>query len=340
MAGTRRRTGRADTGRSDARRSDTGRSDARRSDARRADGGRGRSARRTAARREGAAWVGELRALWTLPVWAAAAAASALTLGLVARLWIAGAPYGAVDPSVAALTSLPAALRAAAWQSATLLGLLLTAVVVATGPGQSLESGTWSALRLFENRVGVLWARKTAAVLTLGFAAQLATGLLLWLGTSALARLWPVRPPTPRPGFGGAAPALPPDPLPVESATWGQALGALAAALLVQFLYVSLAGCAAALLRSVVGTLALGAGPLLVTAPLVMLPVAPYLPHRWIAELLGLPSEAQYQLYLWNQAPPDASPLTAGLALAAAAVLAAVAARAALRSERALRPVD
>ncbi|MGW6407270.1 hypothetical protein ACWF95_08885 [Streptomyces vinaceus] len=113
-----------------------------------------------------------------------------------------------------------------------------------------------------------------------------------------------------------------------------------AAVLLVQLLFISLAALAAALLRSVIGTLALGIGPLLVTAPLVLLPAAPFLPHRWIADLLNLPPEAQYQLYLWNQAPPDPAPLSGCIALAAAAALAGAAAWAALRSERALRPVD
>ncbi|MEV7580881.1 hypothetical protein ACIRUY_19265 [Streptomyces erythrochromogenes] len=295
--------------------------------------------RRRPTRAEGAAWAGELRALWTAPVWGATAVATAVSLGLVVRLWMAGASYGVLDPSVSALTSLPAALRAAAWQSGTLLGLLLTAVVIATGLGQSLEGGTWGALRLFENRVGVLWARRIGAALALSLAGQVVTGVLLWLSTSALARLSPVRPRTIPPGFGGGTVETVP-PLPAESATWGQAVGAIAGALLVQLLFISLAGLGAALLRSVIGTLALGAGPLLVTAPLVMLPVAPFLPHRWIADLLNLPPEAQYELYVWNQVPPDPSPLAGGLALAGVAVLAAVAAWAALRSERALRPVD
>lgn len=295
--------------------------------------------RRRPARWEGTAWAGELRALWTAPLWGATAAVMLLALTLVGRLWMAGASYGVLDPSVSALTSLPSALRAAAWQFATLLGLVLTGMVVATGLGQTLEGGTWSALRLFENRVGVLWARKAGAVLALSLASQIVTGVLLWLSTSTYARLWPVRPRAVPTGFaGGAVHAS--DPLPVESATWGQAAGAIAAALLVQLLFISLAALAAALLRSVIGTLALGIGPLLVTAPLVLLPAAPFLPHRWIADLLNLPPEAQYQLYLWNQAPPDPAPLTGCLALAGAAALAGVAAWAALRSERALRPVD
>lgn len=295
--------------------------------------------RRRPTRGEATAWAGELRALWTAPVLGATAAVMVVALALVVRLWTAGASYGVLDPSVSALTSLPSALRAAAWQFATLLGLLLTGVVVATGLGQTLEGGTWGALRLFENRAGVLWARKVGAVLALSLATQIVTGVVLWLGASGLARLWPVRPRAVSPAFSGGAVHAPPS-LPVETATWGQAAGAIAAALLVQVLFISLAGCAAALLRSVIGTLALGAGPLLVTAPLVLLPAAPFLPHRWIADLLGLPAEAQYQLYLWNQAPPDPAPLTGGLALAGVAAVAAVAAWAALRSERALRPVD
>ncbi|MFK0259615.1 hypothetical protein [Streptomyces sp. NPDC090445] len=296
------------------------------------------AARATSAAR--AAWAGELRALWTVPVWGATAAVVAVALALVGRLWMAGASYGVLDPSVSALASLPSALRAAAWQFATLLGLVLTGVAVASGLGQTLEGGTWSALRLFENRVGVLWARKVGALLALSLAGQIVTGLLLWLTVSAFARLWPVRPRAVPPGFSGGGAVHTPPPLPVETATWDQAAGAIAGALLVQFVFISLAGVAAALLRSVIGTLALGIGPLLVTAPLVMLPAAPFLPHRWIADLLNLPSEAQYQLYFWNQAPPDPSPLTGGLGLAGLAASAAVAAWAGLRSERALRPVD
>ncbi|WP_432125295.1 hypothetical protein [Streptomyces sp. bgisy082] len=297
--------------------------------------------RRRPRRGPAAAWVGELRALWTVPVWGAVAVAALVVLACVGRLWTAGASYGVIDPSVAALTSLPSALRAAAWQFATLVGLLVTAVVVATGLGQTLEGGTWGALRLFENRVGVLWARKAGAALALALAALIATGVLLWLTTSALSRVWPVRPRAVPPGFAGDAPTTvaAPDAL-VESASWGQASAAIASAVLVQFLFVALTGLAAALLRSVIGTLALGVGPLLVTAPLVLLPAAPFLPHRWIADLLSLPSEAQYQLYFWNQAPPDPSPLVGGCAIAGAAVLTAAAAWAALRSERALRPVD
>ncbi|MFD7631420.1 hypothetical protein ACFV7Q_36340 [Streptomyces sp. NPDC059851] len=296
--------------------------------------------RRRPTRREGAAWAGELRALWTAPVWGATAAVMVVALALVGRSWMAGASYGVIDPSVAALTSLPSALRAAAWQFATLLGLVLTAVAVATGLGQTLEGGTWSALRLYENRVGILWARKIGALLALSLAAQIVTGVVLWAGASAFAWLWPVRPRAVPPGLGGGGAVHAPPPLPVETATWGQAVGAIVGALLVQFLFISLAGVAAALLRSVIGTIALGVGPLLVTAPLVMLPAAPFLPHRWIADVLNLPSEAQYQLYFWNQAPPDPAPLIGGLGLAGLAAAAAVAAWAGLRSERALRPVD
>ncbi|MGW1772114.1 hypothetical protein [Streptomyces sp. NPDC002104] len=263
-----------------------------------------------------------------------------LVLVPVWRLWLVGSSYGVIDPSVAALTSLPSALRAAAWQFSTLVGLLLTALVIATGLGQTLEGGTWSALRLFESRVRVLWARKAGSVLALSLASLIATGVLLWLTTSALSHLSPVRPRVRPPGFADATAAMVVPTPPVETASWGEALAAVAAAVLVQFLFVALSGLAAALLRSVIGTLALGVGPMLVTAPLVLLPAAPFLPHRWIADLLKLPSEAQYQLYFWNQAPPDPSPVAGGLALAAAAVLAAVAAWAALRSERSLRPVD
>lgn len=145
-------------------------------------------------------------------------------------------------------------------------------------------------------------------------------------------------PPRGAPAFAGGAVHTPP-PLPAESATWGQAAGAIAAALLVQLLFVSLAGLAAALLRSVIGTLALGIGPLLVTAPLVLLPVAPFLPHRWIADLLNLPPRPSTSSTSGTR-PARSRTLTGCLALAGAAALAGGAAWAALRSERALRPVD
>ncbi|MFD7440562.1 hypothetical protein [Streptomyces sp. NPDC059909] len=201
-----------------------------------------------------------------------------------------------MDHSVASLAQPAAALRASAWQNSTLLGLLLSGVLVAMGLGQALEGGTWSMLRLHEHRVGRLLLRKAGAVLVALLTAQVVTAVALWSGVHALAQGFPVRSRMLPDGVGAVRPALP------DMVSWGDAATAVASALLVQVFFVATTACAAALMRSVIGSLALGLGPIVVTAPLVLLPAAPLLPHRWIADLLELPPEAQYQLYFWNQA--------------------------------------
>ncbi|WP_351234258.1 hypothetical protein [Streptomyces sp. NPDC002133] len=282
----------------------------------------------------GKAWAGELRALWNAPVWAVVSGVGLVSFLTVSRIWLAGAEYGVVDSSVASLTQPAAALRASAWQISTLLGLLLTGVLVATTLGQALEGGTWSMLRLHEHRVSRLLFRKAGAVLLALLTAQLMTAVLLCMGVILLSRIFPIQ------SRVGAHGNRVPSPTSADVVTWGEAAAAVASTMLVQILFVAMTACAAALLRSVIGTLALGLGPILVTSPLVLLPVAPLLPQRWVADLLGLPSEAQFQLYFWNQAPPDPDPAIGGLALAASAVLLMAAAWHLLRSERSLKPVD
>ncbi|MFD7442231.1 hypothetical protein [Streptomyces sp. NPDC059909] len=272
--------------------------------------------------------------LWNAPVWGVIAATGLLSLLRVSHIWIAGADYGVVDNSVASLKQPAAALQAAAWQFSTLLGLLCAGILVGTGLGQALEGGTWSMLRLHEQRVSMLLFRKIAAALIVQTSGLVLTAGALWAGVITLSRVFPVRART-LPSGAGAVHPVPPDVV-----TWGDAFAAVASALLVQIFFIAMIACATALLRSVIGSLALGLGPIVVTAPLVLLPVAPLLPHRWIADLLNLPSEAQYQLYFWNQAPPNPSTTVGGLALGATAALLLAAAWSLLRSEHALKPVD
>ncbi|MER6255100.1 hypothetical protein ABT224_27490 [Streptomyces sp. NPDC001584] len=92
--------------------------------------------------------------------------------------------------------------------------------------------------------------------------------------------------------------------------------------------------------RNSIGPLALGIGPWLVTAPLLLLPVGPFVPHAWIAGLMSLPGEAQYRLYFWVQATGRSSSAVGAALVAGFAAAAAFLAQLLLRSERVLRPID
>ncbi|MFF3086562.1 hypothetical protein ACFVRB_16145 [Streptomyces nojiriensis] len=251
--------------------------------------------------------------------------------------WWGGAEFGAQHPTVGALVEPASALRAAAWQSATLGGLLLATVIVTIGGAQLIESGTWGALRLYENRSHVLYGRRLCAAVVFLAAVQLVNGLTLWtvMRGMALLRPTPTRPPT---AFDTGTPAL--GLADAGSAGWAEALTATGGALLVQTLYLSLGWCAAALLRNSIGTLSLGIGPWLVTAPLLLLPVGPFVPHAWIASLMSLPGETQYRLYFWSQATGQSSSAVGAVLVAAFAAAAAFLAQLLLRSERVLRPID
>lgn len=286
--------------------------------------------------RRSVAWRGELRALWVPPVYVTGALLVAATAAAGAGKWWGGAEFGRQHPTVAALVEPASALRAAAWQSATLGGLLLATVIVTIGVAQFIESGTWGALRLYEHRTHVLYGRRLCAALGFLAVVQVVSGLTLWIvmrGTAAL-RPTPTLPPN---AFDTGSPS---GLLDAGPAGWGEALAAMGGALLVQALYLSVAWCAAALLRNSIGTLALGVGPWLVTAPLLLLPIGPFLPHAWIANLMALPGEGQYRFYFWVQESPQPSPAV-GAALVAGCIGAlALAAHLLLRSERVLRPVD
>ncbi|WP_030722419.1 ABC transporter permease [Streptomyces sp. NRRL S-237] len=282
-------------------------------------------------------WKGEFRALRVPPVYLTAVLLILATAAAGAQKWWGGAEFGFQHPTVGALVEPASALRAAAWQSSTFGGLLLATVIVTIGGAQLIESGTWGVLRLYEHRSHVLHGRRLCAAVVFLALVQLANGLTLWIVMRVMAALrpTPTRPPT---AFDTGTSAL--GVLDAGSAGWGEALTATAGALLVQTLYLSLGWCAAALLRNSIGALALGIGPWIVTAPLLLLPIGPYVPHAWIATLMSLPGEAQYRLYFWVQATGDGSPTVRAALVVGCAAAAAFLAQLLLRSERVLRPID
>ncbi|MET9963014.1 hypothetical protein ABZ128_28770 [Streptomyces sp. NPDC006326] len=237
---------------------------------------------------------------------------------------------------MAALVEPASALRAAAWQSSTFGGLLLATVIVTIGVAQFIESGTWSALRLYEHRTHVLYGRRLCAALGFLAVVQVVNGLTLWIVMRGMAVLRPTPSAPPHSFDSGATSGV----LDAGSADWGEALTAMGGALLVQALYLSVGWCAAALLRNSIGTLALGAGPWLVTSPLLLLPIGPFLPHAWIANMMTLPGEGQYRLYFWVQATPQPSQAVSAALVAGCTVAFALLAQLLLRSERVLRPID
>ncbi len=287
--------------------------------------------------RRGIVWTGEFRVLRVPPVYLTAVLLIVATAAAGALKWWGGAEFGAQHPTVGALVEPASALRAAAWQSSTFGGLLLATVIVTTGGAQLIESGTWGVLRLYEHRSHVLYGRRLCTAVVFLAVVQLVNGLTLWIVMRGMAALrpTPTRPPTAfdtgTPGLGMAD---------AGSAGWAEALTATGGALLTQTLYLSLGWCAAALLRNSIGALALGIGPWLVTAPLLLLPVGPFVPHAWIAGLMSLPGEAQYRLYFWVQATPDSSPASGAALVAGCTAAAAFLAPLLLRSERVLRPID
>ncbi|MFJ2753359.1 hypothetical protein [Streptomyces sp. NPDC087297] len=260
----------------------------------------------------------------------------AATAAAGARKWWGGAAFGHQHPTVAALVEPASAVRAAAWQSATMGGLLLATVIVTIGVAQFIESGTWGALRLYEHRTHVLYGRRLCAALGFIAVVQVVNGLTLWIVMRGMAVLRPT-PSLPPNAFDTGSTS---DVLDAGSAGWGEALTAMGGALLVQALYLSVGWCAAAFLRNSIGTMALGAGPWLVTAPLLLLPIGPFLPHAWIANLMDLPGEAQYRLYFWVQVSPEPSPTVSAALVAVCTAAFALLAQLLLRSERVLRPID
>ncbi|MGW6984424.1 hypothetical protein ACWGE1_34080 [Streptomyces sp. NPDC054932] len=286
--------------------------------------------------RPSVAWRGELRALWVPPVYVTGALMVVATSAAGARWWWGGAAFGYQHPTVAALVEPASALRAAAWQSATLGGLLLTTVIVTIGVAQFIESGTWGALRLYEHRTHVLYGHRLCAALGFLAVVQVVSGLTLWIVVRGMAVLRPTPELPPNAFDSGSASVV----LDAGSAAWSEAFTAMGGALLVQALYLSVGWCAAALLRSSIGTLALGAGPWLVTAPLLLLPIGPFVPHAWIANLTALPGEAQYRLYFWVQASAQPSQAAGAALVAGCTAVFALLAQPLLRSERVLRPID
>ncbi|MGW4824878.1 hypothetical protein ACWEP4_39695 [Streptomyces sp. NPDC004227] len=229
-----------------------------------------------------------------------------------------------------ALVTPAGALQAAAWHHASLLGLVLAALLAGVVLAEGLESGTWPLVRLYQARVWLLMVRKLAVVLFLAMLSMAVTAAVLW---TAIRICQVVEPP------GGprhlSAPSHPASPK-VDLPGWGDALAACAKALLVLSFFAALTLCAAAAARAVITAAVLGAGPLAATLPLVTTDFRVWTPHYWIAAWMELPEHTQWNLYWWSSTPgsPDTTTALAVLFTSSGALL--VVTWLLLRAERSL----
>ncbi|MFJ6000234.1 hypothetical protein [Streptomyces sp. NPDC092370] len=230
-----------------------------------------------------------------------------------------------LDASITALATPAGALQAAAWHHSSLLGLLFVAMLCAVVLAEGLESGTWPLVRLYQGRVWLLVVRKIVVVLFFAMLSMVVTAVALW---AAFRVTHSVEPP------GGSQPVDMPTAVP----GWNEALTTCARALLVLSFFATLTACGAAVARAVIAAAVLGAGPLVVTLPLVTTDFRVWVPHYWIAAWMKLPEGAQWSLYWWSSAPGSPNAGTALTVLSALAGFLLLVAWLSLRTERSLSP--
>ncbi|MFJ5830967.1 hypothetical protein [Streptomyces sp. NPDC093089] len=230
-----------------------------------------------------------------------------------------------LDASITALAAPAGALQAAAWHYSSLLGLVCVAMLCGVVLAEGLESGTWPLVRLHQGRVWLLVVRKIVVVLFFAVLGMAVTAVALW---AAFRVSHSVQPPV------GSQP--------VEVATavpsWSEALTTCARALLVLSFFATLTASGAAVARAVIPAAVLGAGPLVVTLPLVTTDFRVWVPHYWIAAWMRLPEGAQWTLYWWSSAPGSPNAGTALTVLATLAGFLLLATWLSLRTERSLTP--
>lgn len=234
------------------------------------------------------------------------------------------------DPGLTALATPAGALQAAAWHHASLLGLVLAALLGGVVLAEGLESGTWSSVRLYQARIWLLMVRKLAIVLFLAMLSMAVTAVVLW---TAIRICHMAEPPD-----GPLQLPAPPEPVVPKTALprWSDALGACGKALLVLGFFTALTLCAAAAARAVITAAVLGAGPLAATLPLVTTDFRIWTPHYWIAAWMELPEDTQWNLYWWSSTPgsPDTGTALAVLSTSSGVLL--VATWLLLRAERSI----
>ncbi|MBC2903620.1 hypothetical protein [Streptomyces cupreus] len=234
------------------------------------------------------------------------------------------------DQGLAALATPAGAVQAAAWHHASLLGLVLAALLGGVVLAEGLESGTWPLVRLYQARVWLLMVRKLVVVLFLGVLSMAVTAAVLW---TAIRICQVVEPPGGPRHLSAPSDPAPPD---VHLPGWGDASAACAKALLVLSFFATLTLCAAAAARAVIPAAVLGAGPLAATLPLVTTGWRTWTPHYWIAAWMELPDSTQWNAYWWSSTPgaPDTDTALAVLCTSSGALL--VVTLLLLRAERSL----
>lgn len=234
------------------------------------------------------------------------------------------------DATLASLHTVTGAVNSAALHHASLLGLFFVASLTAVMVAGALEGGVWALLRLHENRVWLLVARKLTVVTALAGGSLLLTAAVLWTVMWACRAMQPpVAPPSREAAAGLVVDASGPG--------WEEVAPTVAAALLVLVVFAASSALAAAATRAVIPAAVLGAAPLTVTLPLVTTEVRTWTPHYWIARWMEFPDGGQWQLYWWSSAPSGGTAVAAGI-LVSLGALATGAAWHVLRAERSLSP--
>ncbi|GAP52366.1 hypothetical protein [Streptomyces azureus] len=274
--------------------------------------------------------IAPLRAEVRLAVQPAAVLTVLLAVAAAVRAvvsYLDGVQHGpnGLDASITALATPAGALQAAAWHHSSLLGLVFVAVLCGVVLAEGLESGTWPLVRLYQGRVWLLVLRKIVVVLLLAVLSMAVTAVALW---AAFKVGHSVEPP------GGSRP----EDVPTAVPSWGEALTTCARALLVLTFFTALAACGAAVARAVIAAAVLGAGPLVVTLPLVTTELRVWVPHYWIAAWMKLPEGAQWSLYWWSSTPGAPDTGTALTVLSTLSCCLLLVSWLSLRTERSLSP--
>ncbi|MCZ2525660.1 hypothetical protein ACFW9F_05355 [Streptomyces sp. NPDC059506] len=266
---------------------------------------------------------GELR-IAALPGGVAIALVAAVVAGTAVRAYLDGRRRYEVPAAFVELGDPAGTLRAAAWQYGTLPGIVFAAVVGGVLFARPLEEGSWGLVRLHERRVGLLVVRKLLTTLLLAAVGIVVAAVTVWVSCRVAMEMRPY-------------PADARVPLPEAAAVpWGEAWTAVFRGVAALTGYTALAACAAGITRGMLSAMAMSAGSLLVTAPLVLVEIRQWTPAYWVAAGLDLPEEAQGVAYLWSSAPSTAAPADTWPLLVVVTAAALAAAWVALRAERSL----
>lgn len=272
-----------------------------------------------------------LRAEMRLAALPAAVLTAVITLvaaGRSVQVYLGGWGRQNVPADWVSLTEPAGALRAAGWNMGSLSGLLLTTVLAALLFARPVEEGSWSLVRLGERRVGCLVVRKLLALVLCGGIASAVVAVALWGAGQVVLEVEPY-PPEARVPL--------PSPAPVP---WQEAWACAARGLAAMAVYGALSCCAAGLLPGMFTSMGVAAGPVLVSAPLVLTPQREWSPAYWIAAWLDVPDSAQWTAYFWSSAPSDVASDGLWPWGAALAAVALVVGRVGLGAERRLTPAD